>query len=118
MGTGNEQPETEGAGNRDERGSFRSVTDELPPFTDKDLIPEILKNPNDSLTHRKEFLVKEFSKLTDEEKPRYVSTLYGGKGEEFEINGTTVGYMQVKDGLLLYEGNYKTRTKESVFLGQ
>ncbi len=115
VGTGNEQPETEGAGNRDERGSFRSVTDELPPFTDKDLIPEILKNPNDSLTHRKEFLVKEFSKLTDEEKPRYVSTLYGGKGEEFEINGTTVGYMQVKDGLLLYEGNYKTRTKESVF---
>lgn len=115
VGTGNEQPETESAGNRDERGSIRSVTDELPPFTDKDLIPEILKNPNDSLTHRKEFLVKEFSKLTDEEKPRYVSTLYGGKGEEFEINGTTVGYMQVKDGLLLYEGNYKTRTKESVF---
>lgn len=115
LGTGNEQPETEGAGNRDERGSLLSVTDELPPFTDKDLIPEILKNPNDSLTHRKEFLVKEFSKLTDEQKPRYVSTLYGGKGEEFEINGTTVGYMQVKDGLLLYEGNYKTRTKESVF---
>lgn len=115
VGTRNEQPETESAGNRDERGSIRSVTDELPPFTDKDLIPEILKNPNDSLTHRKEFLVKEFSKLTDEQKPRYVSTLYGGKGEEFEINGTTVGYMQVKDGLLLYEGNYKTRTKESVF---
>lgn len=115
VGARNEQPETEGAGNRDERGSIRSVTDELPPFTDKDLIPEILKNPNDRLTHRKEFLVKEFSKLTDEEKPRYVSTLYGGKGEEFEINGTTVGYMQVKDGLLLYEGNYKSRTKESVF---
>lgn len=115
VGAGDEQSETESAGNRDERGSIRSVTDELPPFTDKDLIPEILKNPNDSLTHRKEFLVKEFSKLTDEEKPRYVSTLYGGKGEEFEINGTTVGYMQVKDGLLLYEGNYKTRTKESVF---
>lgn len=115
VGARNEQPETEGAGNRDERGSIRSVTDELPLFTDKDLIPEILKNPNDRLTHRKEFLVKEFSKLTDEEKPRYVSTLYGGKGEEFEINGTTVGYMQVKDGLLLYEGNYKSRTKESVF---
>ena len=115
VGARNEQPETEGAGNRDERGSIRSVTDELPPFTDKDLIPEILKNPNDRLTHRKEFLVKEFSKLTDEQKPRYVSTLYGGKGEEFEINGTTVGYMQVKDGLLLYEGNYKSRTKESVF---
>lgn len=115
LGAGNEQPEAEGAGNRDERGSLHSVTDELPPFIDKDLIPEILINPNDSLTHRKEFLVKEFSKLTDEEKPRYVSTLYGGKGEEFEINGTTVGYMQVKDGLLLYEGNYKTRTKESVF---
>lgn len=115
VGTGNEQPETESAGNRDERGSLRSVTDELPPFTDKDLIPEILKNPNDSLTHRKEFLVKKFSKLTDEEKPRYVSTLYGGKGEEIEINGTTVGYMQVKNGLLLYEGQYKSRTKESVF---
>lgn len=115
LGAGNEQSETEGAGNRDERGGLRSVTDELPSFTDKNLIPEILKNPNDSLTHRKEFLVNEFSKLTDEQKPRYVSTLYAGKGEELEINGTTIGYMQVKDGLLLYEGNYKNRTKESVF---
>lgn len=115
VGTGNEQSEKSSAGNRDERGSLHSVTDELPPFTDKDLIPEILKNPNDSLTHRKEFLVKEFSKLTDEEKPRYVSTLYAGKWEEIDINGTTVGYKQEKDGLLLYEGKYKSRTKESVF---
>ncbi len=115
LGARNEQPETESSGNRDERSGLQSVTDELPPFVDKDLIPEILKNLNDSLTHHKGFLVKEFSKLTDEEKPRYVSTLYGGKWEEIDINGTTVGYKQEKDGLLLYEGKYKSRTKESVF---
>ena len=61
LGAGNEQPEKSSSGNRDERGSLQSVTDELPPFVDKDLIPEILKNPNDSLSHHKEFLVKEFS---------------------------------------------------------
>ena len=115
LGAGNEQSETEGAGNRDERGSLRTVTEELPPFTDKKLIPELIKNPNDNLTQRKKFIVKKFAELTAEEKPRYVPTLYGGKWEEIEIDGITAGYQETKDGLLMYEGNYKTRTKESVF---
>lgn len=115
LGAVNEQSETESTGNRDERGGLQSVTKELPPFIDKDLIPEIIKNSDDNLTHRKEFIVKRFSELKDKEKPNYVPILYAGKTKELTIGKTTVGYMQVKDGLLMYEGNYKTRTKESVF---
>ena len=115
LGAVNEQSEKSSAGDSNERSSLQSVTDELPPFVDRDLIPEIIKNSDDNLTHRKEFIVKRFSELKDKEKPNYVSTLYGGKTEELKIGKITVGYMQVKDGLLMYEGNYKNRTKESVF---
>lgn len=115
LGAGNEQSEKSSAGDSNERSSLQSVTDELPPFVDKDLIPEIIKNSDDSLTHRKEFIVKRFSELNDKEKPNYVSTLYAGKTKELTIGEITVGYMQVKDGLLMYEGNYKNRTKESIF---
>ena len=116
LGAENEQSEKSSSGNRDERDSLQSVTDnELPPFVDNDLILEIIKNQKDSLTHSKEFIIKRFSELTDEQKPRYVSTLYGGKWNEFEVGGKTVGYKEEKDGLLMYEGNYKNRTRESVF---
>lgn len=115
LGAVDEQSETENTGNRNERGSLQSVTDELPPFVDENLIPEIIKNSDDSLTHRKKFIVKTFSELKEKEKPNYVSTLYAGKTKELTIGKTTVGYMQVKNGLLMYEGNYKKRTKESVF---
>ena len=115
VGAGNEQSKAESSGNRNERGSLQPVTDELSPFVDKDLIPEIIKNSDNKLTHRKEFIVKRFSEFTEKEKPNYVSTLYAGKTNELKFGKKTVGYMQVNNGLLMYEGNYKNRTKESVF---
>ncbi|MCM1284746.1 MAG: hypothetical protein NC213_09055 [Acetobacter sp.] len=63
LGTRYEQFEEQSAGNRYERGSLQSVTDELPPFTDNDLIIAMLKNPNDDLVHRKELIVKNFNSL-------------------------------------------------------
>ncbi len=115
LGTGNEQPETEGAGNRDERGNLRSVTDELPPFLDNDLIMGVLENSDDDLVHKKSFIVEKFKELSDSERIPYTQTLYGGRFTEYNINNTIVGLKAEKDGLLMYEGTYKSRTKESVF---
>lgn len=115
LGSGNEQPETEGAGNRDERDNLRSVTDELPPFLDDDLIMGVLENSDDDLVHKKSFIVEKFKKLSVSEKIPYTQTLYGGHFTEYNINNTTVGLKAEKDGLLMYEGTYKSRTKESGF---
>lgn len=115
LGSGNEQPETEGAGNRDERGNLRSVTDELPPFLDDDLIMGVLENSDDDLVHKKSFIVEKFKELSVSEKIPYTQTLYGGHFTEYNINNTTVGLKAEKDGLLMYEGTYKSRTKESGF---
>lgn len=115
LGAGNEQPETKGAGNRDERGNLRSVTDELPPFLDNDLIMGMLENSDDDLVHKKSFIVEKFKELSDSERIPYTQTLYGGRFTEYNINNTIVGLKAEKDGLLMYEGTYKSRTKESVF---
>lgn len=115
LGSGNEQPETEGAGNRGERGNLRSVTDELPPFLDNDLIMGVFENPDDDLVHKKSFIVEKFKELSVSEKIPYTQTLYGEHFTEYNINNTTVGLKAEKDGLLMYEGTYKSRTKESGF---
>lgn len=115
LGAGNEQSETEGAGNRDERGNLRSVTDELPPFLDNDLIMGVLENSDDDLVHKKSFIVEKFKELSESERIPYTQTLYGGRFTEYNINNTIVGLKAEKDGLLMYEGTYKSRTKESVF---
>ena len=115
LGTGNEQPETKGAGNRDERGDLRSVTDELPPFLDNDLIMGVLENSDDDLVHKKSFIVEKFKELSESERIPYTQTLYGGRFTEYNINNTIVGLKAEKDGLLMYEGTYKSRTKESGF---
>lgn len=45
----------------------------------------------------------------------FTQTLYGGRFTEYNINNTIVGLKAEKDGLLMYEGTYKSRTKESGF---
>ena len=115
LGAGNEQLETEGAGNRDERGNLRSVTDELPPFLDNDLIMGVLENSDDDLVHNKSFIVEKYKELSENERIPFTQTLYGGRFTEYNISNTIVGLKAEKDGLLMYEGTYKSRTKESVF---
>lgn len=117
MGAWNEQPETESAGNRDERGNLRSVTDELPPLLDNDLIMGVFENPDDDLVHKNRLLWK-IQGIEREPKNTITQTLYGGRFTEYNINNTIVGLKAEKDGLLMYEGTYKSRTKESGFLGE
>ena len=115
LGTGYEQPEKSSTGNRDERGNIRSVSNELPPFIDEELIVGMLMNPNDDLVYNKSFIVDELSKCTEQERIPFIQTIYGGRFKEYNINNKTVGLRKENDGLLMYEGTYKSRTKESVF---
>lgn len=115
LGAGYEQSEKSSAGDRAERSGLRPVADELPPFLDDDLIMGMLANPKDDLVHRKSFIVEKFHELSESERIPYTQTLYGGRFEEYNINNTTVGLKSEKNGLLMYEGTYKSRTKESVF---
>ncbi|MBO5494529.1 MAG: DEAD/DEAH box helicase family protein [Eubacterium sp.] len=116
MGTGHEQPEAESTGDSHERSDLSEISEELPPFTDEDKILYMLQNPNDDLAHRKEFLVQRWSELRNtDEKGRYISTVYGGLLKQFNVDGVEVGYHYEPEGLYLYEGTYKSRTKESLF---
>lgn len=115
LGAGNEQSEKPGAGDRAERSGLRPLADELPPFLDNDLIMGMLANPKDDLVHRKSFIVENFHELSESERIPYTQTLYGGRFGEYNINNATVGLKSEKNGLLMYEGIYKSRTKESVF---
>ena len=116
LGTGHEQPEAESAGDSHERSDLSEVSEELPSFTDEDKILFMLQNPNDDLAHRKEFLVQRWSELRNtDEKGRYISTVYGGLLKQFNVDGVEVGYHYEPEGLYLYEGTYKSRTKESLF---
>ena len=116
LGTGYEQPENESSGNRSERSDLQlKEVDELPPFIDEEKIMAMLKNDDDSLVHRKEFILQKHSELTSEQFARYVSTLYGGRLKSYNVDGIEIGYEYTTDGLLMYEGDYRNRTKESVF---
>lgn len=116
LGTGNEQPKNESSGDRSERSDLQlNKADELPPFVDEAKIITMLSNSDDSLVHRKEFIVQKHSELTSEEFARYVPTLYGGRLKSYNVDGIEIGYEYTTDGLLMYEGNYRNRTKESVF---
>ena len=116
LGTGNEQPETESTGNRDERGNLRSVTDELPPFIDKKLIPEILKNNDDELSVSKEKIIEYFKNNTDaDSRANFIKQAYPDLYRELDVYNIRVGYKPEQDGLLMWRGAYLSRTEESVF---
>lgn len=117
LGTGNEQSETEGTGNREERGDLHSVTDELPPFADNDVILEIISNTDDDLLKKKSEIVDFFkSHLRDYDRIGFVKSIYPKRYTEILYNNNRYGYVsQENDGLLMWEGSYLSRTKESVF---
>ena len=117
LGTGNEQFETEGTGNRDERGNLRSVTDELPPLVDNDVILEIISNTDDDLLKKKSEIVDFFkSHLRDYDRIGFIKSIYPKRYTEILYNNNRYGYVsQENDGLLMWEGSYLSRTKESVF---
>lgn len=116
LGTENEQSEKSSAGNRDERGSLQSVTDELPPFTDDNLILGILKNTDDDLTVSKNDISEYFKYHSDvNDRTNFIMQAYPDEYREFDVDNIRVGYRPEKDGLLLWKGAYLSENRGVLF---
>ena len=116
LGGNDEQCQKLGEGNRFERTDLHDVTDELPPFVDEQAIRYMLSNPDDDLVQRKPAIIKAYQiTKKDNELINYTKTLYPRRFDEYDKFNKHFGFTLADNGLLMYEGNYKTRTKESVF---
>ena len=116
LGWTDEQYQKLGEGNSLERTDLHDVTDELPPFVDEQAIRYMLSNPDDDLVQRKPAIIKAYQTTKkDNELINYTKTLYPRRFDEYDKFNKHFGFTLADNGLLMYEGNYKTRTKESVF---
>lgn len=116
LGAGNEQFETESAGDRAQRSYLPDLSGELPPFTDENLILGILSNPDDNLKQKKTAIVKFFAATSDNTKRAdFIKNVYPYRFTELILNEQRVGYVTAENGLLLWRGSYPSRTEESVF---
>lgn len=116
LGRNDEQYQELGEGNSLERTGLHDVTDELPPFVDEQAIRYMLSNPDDDLVQRKPAIIKAYQTTkNDNELINYTKTLYPRRFDEYDKFNKHFGFTLADNGLLMYDGNYKTRTKESVF---
>lgn len=116
LGRNDEQYQELGGGNSLERTGLHDVTDELPPFVDEQAIRYMLSNPDDDLVQRKPAIIKAYQTTkNDNELINYTKTLYPRRFDEYDKFNKHFGFTLADNGLLMYDGNYKTRTKESVF---
>lgn len=116
LGGNDEQYQELGERNSLERTDLHNVTDELPPFVDEQAIRYMLSNPDDDLVQRKPAIIKAYQTTKkDNELINYTKTLYPRRFDEYDKFNKHFGFTLADNGLLMYEGNYKTRTKESVF---
>lgn len=116
LGGNDEQYQELGEKNSLERTDLHNVTDELPPFVDEQAIRYMLSNPDDDLVQRKPAIIKAYQTTKkDNELINYTKTLYPRRFDEYDKFNKHFGFTLADNGLLMYEGNYKTRTKESVF---
>ena len=116
LGGNDEQYQELGEGNSLKRTDLHNVTDELPPFVDEQAIRYMLSNPDDDLVQKKPAIIKAYQTTKkDNELINYTKTLYPRRFDEYDKFNKHFGFTLADNGLLMYEGNYKTRTKESVF---
>lgn len=116
LGRNDEQYQELSERNSLERTDLHDVTDELPPFVDEQAIKYMLSNPDDDLVQKKPTIIKAYQTTKkDNELINYTKTLYPRRFDEYDKFNKHFGFTLADNGLLMYEGNYKTRTKESVF---
>lgn len=116
LGGTDEQYQELGERNSLKRTDLHNVTDELSPFVDEQAIRYMLSNPDDDLVQRKPAIIKAYQTTKkDNELINYTKTLYPRRFDEYDKFNKHFGFTLADNGLLMYEGNYKTRTKESIF---
>ena len=124
MGADDEQPAERGGGNgaggvdlqlKDEPEESAGG-DELPAFLDEKQIMAIIANKDDDLKYKKNQIELFFSVHSDvQERADYLKSAYQDRYTEIIADGQRLGYKPQENGLLMWEGSYPSRTKESVF---
>ncbi len=89
---------------------------ELPALLDEKQIMAIIANKDDDLKYKKNQIELFFSVHSDvQERAEYLRSAYQDRYTEIIADGQRLGYKPQEDGLLMWEGAYLSRTKESVF---
>ena len=122
VGAAHEQP-SERSGGNDPHGADLQLTDteqadsqELPAFLDEKQIMAVIANKDDDLKYKKQQIELFFSVHSDQqERADYLKSAYQDRYTEIIADGQRLGYKPQEDGLLMWEGSYLSRTKESVF---
>ena len=122
VGATHEQP-SERSGGNDPHGADLQLSDteqadsqELPAFLDEAQIMAVIANKDDNLKYKKQQIELFFSVHTDQrERADYLKSAYQDRYTEIIADGRRLGYKPQEDGLLMWEGSYLSRTKESVF---
>lgn len=93
-----------------------SVTDtEFPPFLDTHLIEANLLDDGGRSLKRQEIFEYFQNHKSLEERTEFLKNSYNDIWVEVVTDGVRTGYHAEKDGLLMWEGSYLSRTSESVF---
>lgn len=122
VGATHEQP-SERSGGNDPHGADLQLSDteqadsqELSAFLDEAQIMAVIANKDDDLKYKKQQIELFFSVHTDQrERADYLKSAYQDRYTEIIADGQRLGYKPQEDGLLMWEGSYLSRTKESVF---
>lgn len=121
VGAAHKQP-SERSGGNDPHGADLQLTEEnaggeeLPAFLDEKQIMAVIANKDDDLKYKKQQIKLFFSVHTDQrERADYLKSAYQDRYTEIIADGQRLGYKPQEDGLLMWEGSYLSRTKESVF---
>ena len=121
VGAAHEQP-SERSGGNDPRGADLQLTEEsaggeeLPALLDEKQIMAVIANKDDDLKYKKQQIELFFSVHTDQrERAEYLKSAYQDRYTEIIADGQRLGCKPQEDGLLMWEGSYLSRTKESVF---
>ena len=83
---------------------------------DEKQIMAIIANKDDDLKYKKNQIELFFSVHSDaQERAEYLKSAYQDRYTEIIADGQRLGYKPQENGLLMWEGSYLSRTKESVF---
>jgi len=127
VGADDEQPAERGGGNGAGGADLQLTTQEpepgesaggkqLPALLDEKQIMAIIANKDDDLKYKKNQIELFFSVHNDvQERAEYLKSAYQDRYTEIIADGQRLGYKPQENGLLMWEGSYPSRTKESVF---
>lgn len=124
VGADDEQPAERGGGNGaggtdlqlNEEQEESAGGEQLPALLDEKQIMAIIANKDDDLKYKKNQIELFFSVHSDvQERAEYLRSAYQDRYTEIIADGQRLGYKPQENGLLMWEGSYPSRTKESVF---